>query len=300
MASHSHHSHHNHTSGKNLKTAFLLNLGFTIFELIGGFYVNSVAIISDAIHDLGDSISLGTAWYLDTKSKQKPTRTFTFGYRRFSLLGALINSLVLIVGSIYVIIEAIGRIIEPELIDPQGMLIFAIIGVGVNGFAAWKMSKGKSLNERVISWHLLEDVLGWFAILVAAVILQFWDIPYLDPALSLGFGMFILSNVFLRLKETLMVFLQGHPEDVDREKIEKELLAIDKIESIHHMHIWSLDGEHHVFSAHFKLKEITGLEELLIVKNQIKAYLKKYNFEHLTVEIETANECCEFSEEMEE
>lgn len=300
MASHSSHSHHHNASGKNLRTAFWLNLGFTIFELVGGFYVNSVAIISDAIHDLGDSISLGTAWYLDSKSSQKPTRTFSFGYRRFSLLGALINSLILIVGSIYVIIEAIGRIIEPELIDPQGMLIFAIIGVGVNGYAAWKMSKGKSLNERVISWHLLEDVLGWFAILVAAVILQFWDLPYLDPALSLGFGMFILSNVFLRLRETLMVFLQGHPEDVDREKIEQDLLAIAQVQSIHHMHIWSLDGEHHVFSAHFKLKEIGGLEELLTVKNQIKAYLKKYNFEHLTIEIETANEFCEFSEDLEE
>ncbi|TFV95519.1 cation transporter [Algoriphagus kandeliae] len=291
------HSHHHHSSGKNLKTAFFLNLGFTIFELIGGFYVNSVAIVSDAIHDLGDSISLGTAWYLDAKSKKKPTRTFSFGYRRFSLLGALFNSLILIVGSIYVIIEAIGRIIEPEAVNPQGMLLFAIIGVGVNGFAAWKMSHGKSLNERVVSWHLLEDVLGWFAILVASVILNFWDIPYLDPALSLGFGMFILSNVVLRLRETLMVFLQGHPEDVDREKIEEELLSFKQIQSIHHMHIWSLDGEHHVFSAHIKLKEIEGLDELIEVKNQVKACLKKYHFEHLTIELETAEECCEFSEE---
>src|SRR5690606_7238014 len=148
-------------SGKNLKLAFFLNLGFTIFEIIGGFYVNSVAIISDALHDLGDSLSLGTAWYLQKKSHQGKDSRFSFGYKRFSLLGALINSLVLIGGSIFVIYQAVLRIIEPEASDAQGMIIFAIVGVAVNGFAAYKLSGGTSMNEKVVSWHLLEDVLGW-------------------------------------------------------------------------------------------------------------------------------------------
>ncbi|MEZ4688280.1 MAG: cation diffusion facilitator family transporter, partial [Bacteroidia bacterium] len=176
------HDHH-HTHSNNLKTAFFLNLAFTVFELIGGMYVNSVAIISDAIHDLGDSLSLGTAWYLDRKARQKADHRFSFGYSRFSLLGALINSLVLIAGSIFVIQEAIGRIIEPEHSDARGMMVFAIIGIAVNGYAAWKMSGGKSLNEKVVSWHLLEDVLGWVAVLVVAIVLQFKDIHYLDPVL---------------------------------------------------------------------------------------------------------------------
>jgi cobalt-zinc-cadmium efflux system protein len=294
---HSHDHGHSHShSSNNLKTAFFLNLGFTVFELIGGYYVNSVAIISDAIHDLGDSLSLGTSWYLDVKSKQSPTQVFSFGYRRFSLLGALINSLILIVGSIFVIKEAIGRILNPESSNATGMLIFAIVGVMVNGYAAWKMSKGKTLNERMISWHLVEDVLGWVAILIVSIVLHFKDIPFLDPALSLLITVYILWNVVQRLKETLVLFLQGEPRDVDRESIEREILSIEHVQSIHHTHIWSLDGEHHVFTTHLKLKSISELEEILQVKNQVKEIMKRYPFEHYTIETELDAESCGLSE----
>jgi len=286
------HNHSHDHSSKNLKTAFFLNLAFTIFELIGGYYVNSVAIISDAIHDLGDSFSLGTSWYLDVKSKQSPTKAFSFGYRRFSLLGALLNSVILIAGSVYVVKEAIGRILNPESSDATGMLIFAIVGVLVNGYAAWKMSKGKTLNERVISWHLVEDVLGWVAILIVSIVLHFKDIPYLDPALSLLITIYILWNVVKRLKETLVIFLQGQPTDVDSELIEKEILTIQHVESIHHTHIWSLDGEHHVFTTHLKLGPIRDLNEMLSIKNQVKEIMKKYPFEHYTIETEIDSELC--------
>ena len=163
------HNHSHDHSGKNLKVAFFLNLTFTILEFIGGIYVNSIAIISDAVHDLGDSLSLGTSWYLDSKSKKNANSKYSYGYRRFSLLGALINSVVLIAGSVYVIYEAVGRILEPEHSDAQGMVIFAIIGVLVNGYAAYKLSSGKSMNEKVVSWHLMEDVLGWVAVLIVAI-----------------------------------------------------------------------------------------------------------------------------------
>ena len=193
--SHEHH-HHHHESGKNLKAAFFLNLAFTIIELIGGWYVNSVSIVSDAVHDLGDSLSLGTSWYLDSLSRKKATDSYSFGYRRFSLLGALINAIVLILGSVFVIREAILRLQTPEASDAKGMLYFALLGVAVNGYAAWKLSGGKTLNERVISWHLIEDVLGWVAVLIVSVILMFYPSPYLDPALSLLISVYILWNVF--------------------------------------------------------------------------------------------------------
>lgn len=287
---------HNHThtnqSGKNLRTAFLLNISFTIFEIIGGFYVNSVAIISDAVHDLGDSISLGISWYLDKKSKQEGNQKFTFGYKRFSLLGALINSLVLIGGSVYVIYEAVNRLIEPEYSDADGMIVFAIIGVAVNGYAAWKLSGGKTLNEKVVSWHLLEDVLGWAAVLVVAIILKFKQTPYLDPALSLFIAAYILYGVVKRLKEALVIFLQGVPEDMSIDKIETELIKIENVDSIHHTHIWSQEGEHHVFSTHLKLKNISNLKELLQIKNDIRKSLKPYHFSHCTVETELDQETC--------
>ncbi|NJW53070.1 cation transporter [Salinimicrobium sp. CDJ15-91] len=291
-----HQHNHQHDSGKNLRLAFFLNLGFTILEFIGGMYVNSVAIISDAVHDLGDSLSLGTSWYLDKKSKEKSNAAFSFGYRRFSLLGALINSLVLIGGSIYVIYEAVGRLFEPEHSDADGMIIFAIIGVAVNGYAAYKLSSGKSMNEKVVSWHLLEDVLGWVAVLVVAIVLKFQDIHYLDPALSLLITIYILWNVVKRLKETLFIFLQGVPKDIDLQEIKNKILEINKVASMHHTHIWSLEGEHHVFTAHIKLQYIEKFGEVLEVKKQVKNILKTYSFEHYTIETELDEETCELTE----
>lgn len=286
------HDHDHHEAGKNLKFAFFLNAGFTVFELIGGFYVNSVAIISDAVHDMGDTFSLGTSWYLQNKSSKKSNTRFSFGYKRFSLLGALINSLVLIGGSVFVIIEATKRLIHPEQSNAEGMMYFAIVGVAVNGIAAWRLGKGKSMNEQVVSWHLLEDVLGWVAILIVAVILQFKDIPYLDPALSLLITSFILWNVFKRLKETLFIFLQGVPKDIDLEEIESRLSRIPNIASLHHMHIWSLEGTDHVFTTHIKLKNISKFQQLLDVKKQVKKILQEYNFDHYTIETELDEETC--------
>lgn len=286
-----HHHDHSHAT-KNIKVAFFINLIFTIFEIIGGIYTNSIAIISDAVHDLGDSLSLGTAWYLQHKSEQKPDKKYSFGYRRFSLLGALINSVVLLVGSVYVIYEAVGRFIEPEHADPTGMLLFAIVGITVNGYAAWKLSKGKSLNEKVMTWHLLEDVLGWVAIFIVAIVLQFKEIQYLDPTLSILITLYILWNSIKRLRETLFIFLQGTPNEIDNEKITAEILSINGIASLHHTHIWSLDGEHHVFTSHVKLEKMDQMEHVIEIKKQIQAVLNNYPFEHYTIETEMENEDC--------
>ena len=286
------HHHHKNSSEKNLRLVFFLNLGFTIIEFIGGIYVNSIAIISDAVHDLGDSLSLGTSWYLDHKSQQKSDSKFSFGYRRFSLLGALLNSLILIAGSVYVIYEAVGRLMAPEHSDAEGMMVFAIMGVIVNGFAAWKLSSGKTLNEKVISWHLMEDVLGWASILVVAIILQFKDIHYLDPALSLVITIYILWNVFKRLKETLFIFLQGTPSDINLDEVKQQIQKIPGVASTHHVHIWSQEGEHHVFTAHVKLENINSVEEYLNRKSEVLESLKTYNFEHFTIQFELDSETC--------
>lgn len=285
------HDHH-HSSGKNLKVAFFLNAAFTIFELIGGLYVNSVAIISDAVHDLGDTLSLGTSWYLEKKSGKKGNSRFSFGYKRFSLLGALVNSLVLLLGSVFVITEAVKRLIEPEYSDAGGMLLFAIVGVAVNGFAAWKLSKGTSINEKVVTWHLIEDVLGWLAVLIGAIVLNFYNTPYLDPILSLLITLYILWNVFKRLKETLFIFLQGVPKGINMEEIENRLRSVPHIASLHHMHVWSLEGTDHVFTTHIKLENISHFKQLLEVKRSVKNILEEYNFDHYTIETELDEETC--------
>ena len=285
------HDHHHH-SGKNLKIAFFLNLSFTILEFAGGLFVNSIAIISDALHDLGDSLSLGVSWYLHRKSKQGANLKFSFGYSRFSLLGALINSLVLIGGSIYVISEAINRFMNPEPSNADGMMVFAVIGIAVNGYAAWKLSSGKTLNEKVVSWHLLEDVLGWVAVLVVAIILKFENNLYLDPALSVLITLYILWNVFKRLRDTLFIFLQGVPPEIDLREIEGAILQIPNVHSTHHTHVWSLEGADHVFTTHVKLKNIDSFDQLLEIKTLIKKTLQTYKFKHYTVETELDSETC--------
>ncbi|TKD65164.1 cation diffusion facilitator family transporter [Flavobacterium sp. ASW18X] len=290
------HSHRQHSS-KNLKIAFFLNLGFTVFEFIGGLYVNSIAIVSDAVHDLGDSLSLGTSWYLDQKSKKGANNKFSYGYKRFSLLGALINSIVLLIGSTYVIYEAVKRLIEPEHSDAQGMILFAIVGVAVNGYGAWKVSKGTSMNERVVSLHLLEDVLGWVAVLIVSIVLYFYDNNYLDPALSLLITLYILFNVFKRLKETLFVFLQGVPKDIDLDAIKNSVLQLDNVASLHHTHLWSQEGENHVFTTHIKLKNITEFDQILTVKKEVKYILQEYKFHHYTIETELDAETCELNDD---
>lgn len=286
------HTHSSSRQVKNIRVVFFLNLAFTALEIFGGFFVNSIAILSDALHDLGDSFSLGLSWFLAKKSGKKENQTFSFGYQRFSLLGALINSLVLTGGSIFVISEAIGRILEPQHSNAQGMVFFAIVGVTVNGVAAWKMRRGRSLNERVVSWHLLEDVLGWLAVLIVAIVLLFKDIHYLDPALSLLITLYVLWNVLKRLKETFMIFLQGVPAELDIHKIENLVLEVPNVQSLHHTHIWSLDGEHHVLSTHCKLEKINSWKEVWEVKEKIKKKLKGLSLHHVTIETEFDGESC--------
>lgn len=288
-----HHDHH-HQGSNNLKVAFLLNVSFTIVEFVGGVFVNSVAIMSDAVHDLGDSLSLGMAWYLERKSTQNPDKKYSFGYHRFSLLGALINSIVLLVGSAFVIQEAIFRIIEPETSNALGMMYFAIAGVIVNGFAAWKMSTGTSLNEKVVKWHLMEDVLGWVAVLIVSIVLQFKDIPLLDPILSLGITTYILWGVIKRLIETMKVFLQGVPDGISIDELKLKFQKIEGVCSVHEMHIWSLEGDHHVFSVHVRLENNYSAEVAARVKQEIKEILSEYDFHHITIQVESVDEPCSF------
>lgn len=293
---HSHHhghDHHHHVSAKNIKAAFFLNLAFTIAEVIGGFYVNSVSILSDALHDMGDSLSLGISWYLHNQSKKGADARFTFGYSRFSLLGALVNSVILLVGSCFVIYEAINRFIHPEPADAQGMLYFAILGIAVNGYAAWRLSGGTSMNEKVVSWHLIEDVLGWAAVLVVSIVMMFSDLPWLDPVLSLCITLFILYNVFGRLKETLVILLQGSPADIDAEQIKAEILQLPNVAGMHHVNVWSLEGEHHVYTAHIKTIGITTFTEVIELKREVKDILKKHPFKFYTIEVELEGEECE-------
>jgi len=287
------HSHlHHHHSNKNIKTAFFLNLAFTILEILGGLWTNSLAILSDAVHDLGDSVSLGLAWFLDNYAQRGEDERFSYGYRRFSLLGALINTIILIVGAFFVLTQAIPRLIAPEHANAQGMALFAIVGILANGAAVLRLKGSKSMNAQIVAWHLMEDVLGWVAVLIVAIILMFVDIPILDPVLSILISLYILYNVVKSLRETLSLFLQAVPKNIKIKTIEEQLTSITDVESIHHTHIWSLDGEHHILTTHIVVAAHTSKAQTLEIKQSVKCILHEYNFSHITTEIEYSPEDC--------
>ncbi len=295
MHQHTHETQNNST--RNIKIAFFLNIAFTIFELIGGLLTNSLAILSDALHDLGDSFSLGLSWYLDKISQKERTKRFSYGYRRFSLLAALINTIVLIIGSIIILSEAVPRILSPEHSDATGMLFFAIAGIVVNGVAVLRLRGGKSMNTQVVAWHLLEDVLGWAAVLVVSIILLFKDIHVLDPILSILITLYVLYNIIKKLKTTLSLFLQAVPESMDLEEIQDSLLNIAGVVSAHHTHVWSLDGEHHVITTHLVVKKDTDKKAVMHIKEQVRKITENMHFYHSTVEIEYEDEDCRMPEE---
>jgi cobalt-zinc-cadmium efflux system protein len=276
----------------NIKTAFFLNLAFTILEIFGGLWTNSLAILSDAIHDLGDSLSLGLAWFLGNYAQRERDRRYSYGYRRFSLLGALVNTLVLLAGSILVLSQAVPRLINPQHSNAQGMLIFAVVGILVNGAAVLRLRGSQSMNARVVAWHLLEDVFGWIAVLIVAIVLLFADIHILDPILSILITLYILYNVLKNLRETLSLFLQRIPQNLDLAEIEDRIANIDRVKSTHHTHIWSLDGEHHVLTTHVVVSDSLSKEQASSVKQEVKQILQPYQLSHLTVEIEYGEADC--------
>jgi cobalt-zinc-cadmium efflux system protein len=295
----SHHHHSDHHSGHRrdgasarIGFAFWLNFIFTLIELVGGVLTNSVAIISDAVHDLGDTLAIGFGWGAAKLAERGPDARYTYGYRRLSLLSALVNGVILIVGSVWILSEALPRLWTPQLPHTGGMLGLALLGFAVNGFAAWRLSGGASQNEKVMSWHLLEDTLGWAAVLVGAAVMHFTGWALIDPLLSLGVTLFILVSVMRNLTVTVRLFLQVSPDRELTERIRSVLEALDGVSGSHHLHLWSLDGEHHVLTAHLTLaSELNGAQQLQL-KHEIHELLEPFALAHTTIEFELPLERC--------
>ena len=272
---------------KNILLAFILNLSFSIFELFGGIFTNSVAILSDSIHDLGDAISIGVSFFLEKKSKRKPDNNYTYGYMRYSVLGGLITTVILLVGSILVIYNAIGRIINPVEIDYSGMIVLAIVGVVMNFIAAYLTREGDSINQKSVNLHMLEDVLGWVVVLIGAIVMNYTDIKIIDPIMSIGVALFILISTLKNLKQILDLFLEKTPSDIDIEHLKEHLQQIEGVDDIHHIHVWSIDGYNNYATMHI----VTKSNELKRIKADIREELEEHGICHAI--LETEDEVCE-------
>ena len=272
---------------KNILIAFLLNLAFSLFEFLGGVFTGSVAILSDAVHDIGDAASIGLSYFLERKSKKQPDETYTYGYARFSVLGSAITTLILFVGSILVIYNAVNRIFNPAEINYDGMIIFAVVGVVVNFCAALFTRDGDSLNQKAVNLHMLEDVLGWCVVLVGAVVMRFTDFALIDPVMSIGVAVFILLNVVKNMKEIVDLFLEKMPDGIDVKEIREHILNVDGVADVHHIHIWSMDGQKHYATMHVVTKADSHK-----IKDLIRAELCEHGIGHVTLELETEGEHC--------
>ena len=274
-------------SENNIFTAFILNLLFSIFEFLGGIFTGSVAIVSDAVHDLGDAGSIGVSYLLEKKSRKQPDEKYTYGYSRYSVIGSVITNLILLCGSVTVICNALKRIVEPTEINYNGMIIFAVIGALVNFLAAYFTKDGDSLNQKAVNLHMLEDVLGWLVVLVGAVVMRFTDISIIDPILSICVAIFIFINAIKNLKEVLDLFLEKIPKSINVDEIKEHILHIDGVKDVHHIHIRSIDGHHNYATMHI----VTDGDSHKI-KHKVREELSEHGIVHATLELEGENEHC--------
>jgi cobalt-zinc-cadmium efflux system protein len=272
---------------KNILLAFILNISFSIFEFFGGILTNSVAILSDSIHDLGDAFSIGVSYFLEKKSKKKADKRYTYGYIRYSVLGGVITTTILLVGSILVIIGAIKRFFNPVEVNYQGMIVFAIVGVILNTLAAIVTKDGDSINQKSVNLHMLEDVLGWIVVLVGAIIMNFTDITYLDSIMSIGVALFILINALKNLRTIIDIFLVKTPKDIDLDELKHHLLEVKGVEDIHHIHVWSMDGVNNYATMHI----VTNVKDIKKLKHDIREELEEHNICHSI--LETESEACD-------
>ena len=272
---------------KNILIAFILNLAFSVFEFFGGIFTGSVAIVSDAVHDLGDAASIGASYILEKKSRRQPDGKYTYGYARYSVVGGVITTLILLFGSVMVIVNAVGRIINPVEINYNGMIVFAVIGALVNFAAALVTRDGDSINQKAVNLHMLEDVLGWIVVLIGAVVMRFTDFKVIDPVLSIGVAVFILVNAVQNLKEVLDVFLEKIPHGIDIDEIKEHILKIDGVLGVHHIHIWTMDGRSNYATMH-----IVANGDPHEVKHAVREELAEHGIGHATLELEAEGEHC--------
>lgn len=281
---------------ENIKIAFFLNLGFSIFEFIGGMLTNSVAIFSDAIHDLGDSLAIGISYGLEVFSKRKPDKKYTYGYKRYSLLGAFLTSFILLFGSLFVFIYAIRRIFQPTEVNFVGMLIFSIFGMAVNGYAAYKTSRSVNLNERSVNLHMLEDVLGWIAVFVGSLLIKLTGLQVIDPILSIIISIFIGIKAIKNVLEVVDVIMEKTPKNMDIDQLVQEVKGIHQVLDVHHVHLWSLDGNEAFLTMHVFIDKNVTKKNYESLKEEVKHILLEKGITHSTIEFEyedCGNQVCE-------
>ncbi len=266
--------------------AFILNIAFSIFEFIGGTICGSISIISDAIHDLGDAGSIGISLFMEKISEKNPDNKYTYGYRRYSILGGLITTIILIIGTIIVITNAIHRLINPIGINLNGMILFAIVGCIINFIAAKLTHSNHSINQKAVSLHMMEDMLGWIAVLISAIIMKLTNWFWIDPIISIILSIFIAYHAIKNMLAIISMFLLKTPTNINIDHIKESIAIIPGVKDIHHIHVWSLDEVNNIATLHVVAPYSASLKQM------IKQTLERHRITHSTIEFENEQEHC--------
>ena len=276
--------HHHKKAGDNLAFVFFMNLAFNIIVIVGGLATNSVAILADCIHDLSDTISIAFAWVLEKVSQKDSTDNYSYGYQRFSILGAVIISVFVIIMAFVILQEAIPRLFAPEGVDAAGMLLISIIGLVFKSLSVYRLHKGETFNEKAIFFHQLGDIFEWLAILILSVVLIFWDgAPYLDPFVSIGIALWLIFNLGRNLYKSLEVLLQKTPDYFDVNEFKNSILDIQGVNAIDDFHIWSLDGIDSVMTLKV---DVDFGQDVSQIKKEIYDISNRYHVVDITIELE--------------
>ena len=276
--------HHHKKAGENLAFVFFMNLAFNIIVIIGALATNSMAILADFIHDASDTISIAIAWILEKVSQKDSSDNYSYGYQRFSILGAVIISLFVIFMAFVILSEAIPRLFAPEGVDAGGMLLVAIIGLVFKFLSVYRLHGGETFNEKAIFFHQLGDIFEWLTILVLSIILILGvDVPYLDALVSIGIAFWLIFNLGRNLYKSLEVLLQKTPDNFDVDEFKQSIEAIDGVNEIDDFHIWSLDGIDSVMTLKVDVDFGKNVND---IKKEIYAISNKYHVVDITIELE--------------
>lgn len=273
------------SSKTSIWLAFFLNLSYAIVEFIAGGIFGSSAVLADSVHDLGDAIAIGISALLETISNREEDRQYTLGYKRFSLLGAMLTALILLTGSVMVLLENIPRLLSPQPVNYQGMLYLGILAILINLLASLVVRKGQTKNEAILTLHFLEDILGWLAVILVACVLYVTDWYFLDPLLSLVISIFILSKAIPRFWSALKIFLDAVPEGVETHDLEKDLEALPNVKSVNQLSIWSMDGLENNAIVHICIKD---WEQMMETKEVVRQCLEERGVQNITIEVDSS------------
>ena len=286
---HHHHSHQHNLKGKNLLIATALNLVITIVEIIGGLVSNSLALLSDAIHNLGDTIAVLLAYIANLISRKSADEKKTFGYKRVEILTALFNAVVLIVIIVFLFIEAYKRFQEPEPIKGLIMFIVATVGLIAN-LVAVLLLRGDSqhnLNIRAAYLHLLGDTISSVAVIIGSILIYFFEVYWIDPVITVLIGLYIIKEAYVVLKEAVDILMQGTPATINLQEVVNEIEKHNEISNVHHVHAWRLDDKQIHFECHIDLIMDLTLSKADDIRTEIETLLQnKFGISHVTIQFE--------------